>query len=96
LVARNPGPVKFAAGGDDWRSELSRLRLPPGTGVDLTRWLAVGALACVALAAGTWERRRVPAPRPPAHLDVESVTRVQTTFTADGHVHRHETTMPPR
>jgi hypothetical protein len=94
-VARNSMPITFATGSSEWQSTLSRLHLPPGSGIDLTRWLALAALACLLVAALTWERQRKPAPRPPAHLDVESITRVQTTVAADGQVHRHEATTRP-
>lgn len=57
-IAFNAPPVNFAHADTDWRSRLSSLHLPPGTGVDLTPWLAVVAILCIAGAAGTWEMRR--------------------------------------
>ncbi len=57
-IAVNPPPVTFTQASTDWQSRLSSLHLPPGTGVDLTPWLAIAAIFCLAGAASTWEMRR--------------------------------------
>lgn len=95
-VAFNAPPAVFDDRTSDWKARIAKLRIDPSSGVDLSPWLALVALGCVAVAAGTWERRRAVAPRTPAHLDVETLHRIESTFNADGHVHRHETLRPPR
>jgi hypothetical protein len=97
-LALNAGRVTFgpAADAENWGTRLAAI--PPATpaGIPLAPWLALAALALLAGAAGTWERRRqLAAPRPPAHLDVETLHVIETTFAADGHTHRHETLRPP-
>jgi hypothetical protein len=95
-LALNTGRVTFGtAGAENWSTRLAAIPRAVPTGIDLAPWLALAALTCLALAAATWERRRVPAPRPPAHLDVETLHRIETTFAADGHAHRRETLRPP-
>jgi hypothetical protein len=94
-AALNTPEVTFHAGSQDWAARIATLPPSPSPGSELGPWLALASLACVALAAATWERRRGPAPKPPAHLDVETLHLVQTTFNADGHVHRHEAVRPP-
>jgi hypothetical protein len=56
-VAMNAGQVAFNGAGG-MSGEWSRLR-PAGTrAAPLERWLALGALSCLAGAAGVWEKRR--------------------------------------
>jgi hypothetical protein len=96
-LALNAPRVTFgaAAGAENWGTRLAAIPPAAPTGIDLAPWLALAALALLAGAAATWERRRIPAPRPPGHLDVETLHVIETTFAADGHTHRHETLRPP-
>lgn len=58
-LAQNTSPVNFThAQTANWPAQLSHLRLPPATGLDLTPWLAIGAIFCLLGAAATWEMRR--------------------------------------
>jgi hypothetical protein len=93
--AVNAPTVIFSNPTTDWTTRLATLPRNTSTALDLTPWLALAALACLTLAAATWERRRTPAPRPPAHLNVETLHLIETTFSADGHAHRHEILRPP-
>ena len=65
-VAINPGRTSFSPGRptDDWPVRLAALPISPAAGVDAGPWLALAALACLALAAATWERRRRAIPHP--------------------------------
>jgi hypothetical protein len=95
-LALNCGRVTFGTtSGENWSTRLAAIPPAIPTGIDLAPWLALAALTCLAGAAATWERRRLPAPRSPAHLDVETLHLIETTFPADGHVHRHESLRPP-
>jgi hypothetical protein len=58
-LAQNAGRVDFGHSSDtNWPAPLSRLHLPPATGLDLTPWLAIAALLCLLGAASAWEIRR--------------------------------------
>jgi hypothetical protein len=99
-IAANAPAIDFAtdAAASDGAAGLSRLKLGGGAGRELAGWVALAALACIAGAAGTWERRRrrgTEAARRPGHLEVETELHVETIFEADGHVHRHETEVGP-
>jgi hypothetical protein len=75
LIAVNAPAVEFPAaraGGGGWRERIAGLPLKVGGGVGLRRWLALGALALAAVAAGVWERARrsgPPVQTPPAALN---------------------------
>jgi len=80
---------------NDWRSRLSSLPTPGD--IDLASPLCLVGLLLLASSAATWERRRAPATSALApHVDAEIRQRTETTFEADGHVHRHTHFIPPK
>ena len=61
-VAANLRPITFGGGGGgdaNWQGRLSGLKLRGGSGINLAPWLALAALACLLIAAATWEKPRL-------------------------------------
>lgn len=87
--AFNAPQVQFGTAASS--SSLDMLRLATRSGVQLAPWLILASILCLATAAATWEKRRKPSV-PIAHepLSVEHEVQTQSTFEADGHLHRHQ------
>lgn len=84
--AANAAPLTIGVGGGD---SLDQLKLNVRQGFSLVPWLLLLAVAALAGAAATLERRRIARPVAAQHLAVQDEMAVQTSVEADGHVHQH-------